>query len=299
MNYIKRTLLAVACVAMAHSAAIADQSMRIIQYHQDEQPTISCATGLLCEIRLAKGEKITNPWIAAPLWAGAAGMAGDTPIFMVKPETGGLVTNLVLATDSGRDYHIMLVSYDYNPKDPNSHLQPLYTSFAYDDEQWARMKSDRERIRRARGVAQWAKPRLTTVAQQMDAACAVMPSNEQYGTDVYPKQFRPEGLPMRGGRPVCHNQYATYIQMPLGGANPTDIPALVENANGTRRIVNYTYDATSRIFKVDDVASEYILTTGQGKHEMALRVQLQVHNAPDNATACKHKKSRACAQGSR
>ncbi len=298
MNYIKRTLLAFAFIAMSHTVASADQSMRIIQYHPDDQPTISCATGLLCEIRLAKGERITNPWIAAPLWAGAAGMAGDTPIFMVKPETGGLVTNLVLATDSGRDYHIMLVSYDYNPRDPNSHLQPLYTSFAYDDEQWARMKSDRERMRRERRRAQRAKPRLPTVAQQMDAACAAMPSNEQYGTDVNPRQFRPEGLATRGGRPACHNQYATYIQMPLGGPNPTDIPALVENANGTRRIVNYTYDAASRIFKVDDVASEYLLTTGQGKHTMALRVQWQVQNH-DDASACKRKKSRACARGSR
>jgi len=299
MNYIKRAILALAVFAFAHSVSNADQLTRVIQYHEGDQPTIYCPTGFVCEIRLAKGERITNPWMGQPLWSASYGMAGDTPIFTVKPEWGHLVTNLVLGTDAGRDYHIMLVAYDYDPNNPNSHLRaPLYTNYAYDDEEWLRIKRERERRRHEHRVIRWQRPQPPTVAQQMDAACAGMPANEEYGTDTTPSELRPEGLPRHGGRPVCHNQYATYIQMPIGGPNPTDVPALIETVNGTKRIVNYSYDAASRIFKVDDVASEYALTTGTGKHEVNLRIQWQVHKLAE-PQPCRRKNSASCVRGKR
>lgn len=287
LNSIRGATLAVAVAVSTATSALADTSMRSVEYHAFAQTTIFCATGLLCEIRLAKGEKITNAWSSAPLWAPSNGTAGDTPVFVVKPEKGSLRTNLILTTDAGRDYHLMLVSYDYNPDDPQSRLLPLYTRFVYDDER--RNAALRQRIAAFRNPN--AAPVSRTVPQQMDDACAKMPPDEEYRTDAVPADLRPEGLLTRGWRAVCHTADATYIQMPLGGPNPTDVPTLVEDlADGSKRIINYTYDPTSRVFKVDDVATEYTLTTGQGKREAHLRIQRHVGQIATAAAPAKGKR---------
>ena len=273
MSYIKRgALAATIAAAVTSSSAFADDSTRVIQYHAFSQPTIYCAQGLLCEITFGKGEKITNAWSAAPLWAPSAGTSGTTPVFTVKPEAADLRTNMILTTDRGRDYHIMLVSYDPAKK---KMLLPLYTRFAYDDEAWGEAKE------RARKAAMAPKPKATSapppsMSAQMDAACAKMPVDEQYGTDPQPADMRPEGTPDRKGRSVCHTLDATYIQMPLTATAPTDLPSLVEDASDGVRIVNYVYDAPSRIFRVDDVGTEYALLIGSGKGAKRLRIQRQI-----------------------
>jgi hypothetical protein len=40
--------------------------------------------------------------------------------------------------------------------------------------------------------------------------------------------------------------------------------------------VNYTYDPASRIFRVDDVATEYALVQTNGRNESRMRVQRQI-----------------------
>lgn len=278
MKFIKRAAAVAAMAASFNSAARADDSTRVIQYHAFSQPTIYCAEGLLCEITLGKDEKITNAWSSAPLWSPSAGSSGTTPVFTVKPEADNLRTNLILTTDRGRDYHLMLVSYD-----PKKQTQPLYTRFAYDDETWARIKAERRR----HPVAEATSAPVPSISAQMDAACAKMPADEQYGTDEKPIALRPQGTPARAGRSVCHTLDATYVQMPLGGTEPNDLPVLVEDAADGVKIVNYTYDAPSRIFRVDDVATEYALVVGSGKSATHLRIQRQIRGT---STACPVKK---------
>ena len=142
MNCTKRAFAVAILAGSLASSARADQSTRVIQYHPFEQPTIFCAAGMLCEITLAPGEHITNVWNAqAQLWgsAGSIGNSGATPVITLKPETVGLSANFIVTTDRGRDYHILLQSYNGQRES-----WPLYTRFAYDDEACLR---DRQRAR--------------------------------------------------------------------------------------------------------------------------------------------------------
>jgi hypothetical protein len=275
MNFTRTAVLAVVLVASIATSAGAESVTRTIEYHPDASPTIYCAAGLECEIRLASGERITraeNP--QAQLWSPDAGVTNGRVVLMLKPEAPGFRANYIVLTDK-REYRMWLVSYD-----GTKHMRPLYTQFAYDDE--ARLKA-RQRAREL-ALAPRPPPPLT-VAQQMDAACAKMPADEQYGTDLdpivdkHPMNLRPIGLPSRGGRSVCHTLDSTFIQMPLGGPNPTDVPSLVEEAPDGVRVVNYTYEPTSRIFRVDDVATDYALVSGK----VRLRIQRQIGG---NAAAC-------------
>jgi Conjugal transfer protein len=262
MSFIKRAFAVTVIVASVASAARADQSTRVIQYHAFEQPTIYCAAGMLCEITLAPGEHITNIWNAqAQLWGsdGSVGKAGATPVITLKPETTGLSANFIVTTDHGRDYHIMLQSYNGQKES-----RALYTRFAYDDE---------ARIRNRHSVRVLA---VAPISMQMDAACATMPTNELYAIDRKPAGWYPQGTRARMQRSVCHTADATFIQMPLTTTEPTDLPTLVEDVADGPRIVNYTYDAPSRIFRVDGVGAEYALVSGSGKHEKRLRIKRQI-----------------------
>jgi type IV secretory pathway VirB9-like protein len=266
MSCIKRVLAIAAITASVTSAARADQSTRVIQYHPFEQPMISCAAGMLCEITLAPGEHVTNVWNAqAQLWGstGSVGISGATPVITLKPETSGLSANLIVTTDHGRDYHIMLQSYNGQKE-----RRPLYTRFAYDDE--ARLR-DRQRARLVT-----AAPTPLPISIQMDAACAKMPADEVYGIDRKPSELYPQGTRVRNQRSVCHTVDATFIQMPVTATEPTDLPTIVEDVADGSRIVNYTYDAPSRIFRIDGVGAEYALVTGSGKHERRLRIQRHI-----------------------
>jgi hypothetical protein len=270
MTFTKTAALAAVLAATLASSARAETLTRTIQYHADAQPTIYCAAALLCEIRFADGEKITRAWNPqAQIWSPDGGEVNGRPIVTLKPEAAGFHANFVILT-TRREYHIMLVSYDATKQ----RMRPLYTQFAYDDE--ARLNARR----RAREVALAPKPVVTppplTIAQQMDAACAKMPVGEQYGTDVQPAELRPYGVPERHSRSVCHTLDATYIQMPLGGPNPTNVPSLVEDDPGGTRVINYTYDPESRIYRVDDVATEYALVVTNGRRESRMRIQRQI-----------------------
>jgi hypothetical protein len=272
MNFIKRAFAVTVVTASVASAAGADQSTRVIQYHAFEQPTIYCAAGMLCEITLAPGERITNIWNAqAQLWGsdGSVGKAGATPVITLKPETAGLSANFIVTTDRGRDYHILLQSYNGQKE-----TRPLYTRFAYDDE--ARIR-DRQSARvLVLAPKPRPKPTLMPVSMQMDAACATMPVDEFYGIDRKPAEWYPQGTRARQQRSVCHTADATFIQMPVTTTAPTDLPTLVEDVADGPRVVNYTYDAPSRIFRVDGVGAEYALVSGSGKHERRLRIQRRI-----------------------
>lgn len=272
MNFIKHAFAATVIAASVTATAVADQSTRIIQYHAFEQPTIYCAVGMMCEITLAPDERILNIWNSqAQLWGadGSVGKVGSTPVLALKPETAGLSANVIVTTDRGRDYHLMLQSYNGQKES-----RPLYTRFAYDDE--ARMR-DRQTARvLAAAPKPQPKPTLMSVSVQMDAACATMPADEFYGIDRKPAEWYPQGTRARNQRAVCHTADATFIQMPVTTTAPTDIPTLVEDVADGPHIVNYTYDPPSRIFRIDGVGAEYALVSGSGKHARRLRIQRRI-----------------------
>jgi hypothetical protein len=274
MISIKRAALAAVLTALLASSAQA-ASTQTIEYSANAEPTIYCAAAFICEIRLQSGERITRAWNPqAQGWSPDGGIVNGRPVITLKPETAGLVANFVVLTTK-REYDMWLRSYnlnDYTKK--NRAPPPFYTQFLFDNE--ARLRARHQ----ARIVASLPKPSPTspplTIAQLMDAACAKMPTDEQYGIDPEPHDVHPYGLPARGGRGVCHTLDTTYIQMPLGGPNPTDVPSLVEDTADGSHIVNYTYDPTSRIYRVDDVATEYALVVNEGKRQARVRIQRQI-----------------------
>lgn len=272
MNFAKRAALAAGLTAAVASSASADPEMQTIEFNPNAHPTIECAATFMCEIRLERGEHVTRAWHPqVQIWGVDAGTVNGRPVISFKPETPGLYANFIVLTDK-REYELWMRSYDidvYHKR--HTDPPPFYTQFVFDRE-------EKEKARhQAAVIAALPKPSPTprplTVAEQMDRACASMPVGEQYGIDREPRVFHPEGIASRNGRGVCHSLTATYIQMPLGGPEPTVVPSLVEDAPDGVRIINAPYDPQSRIFKADDVAEEYALVVN-GKR---LRIQRQVN----------------------
>ena len=92
-----------------------------------------------------------------------------------------------------------------------------------------------------------------------------MAAGDVYGTSTEPADIRPSRM--------CHSVDHTFIQLPTSSTVPNDVPVLVEAAPGGDRTVNYTYDAPSRIYRIDGVANEYALVTSSGKNSQRMRVQ--------------------------
>ena len=91
--------------------------------------------------------------------------------------------------------------------------------------------------------------------------------NEQYGTDARPIEWRPAR--------VCHSSSRTFIQLQASDTVPTDVPIPREvTTSGDVNIV-WTYDSRTRIYGIDLVPNEIVLTLGGGKHEMRMRIQRQ------------------------
>lgn len=78
-------------------------------------PTVVCAPLRVCIIELQAGEKITGEphigdsvrWIVSPAMYGTGDRA--TPVIVLKPQTPGLDTNLLITTDR-RAYYLRLIS---------------------------------------------------------------------------------------------------------------------------------------------------------------------------------------------
>jgi hypothetical protein len=277
MSCTKAALVALALAACA--PADASVETRSIQYRgPNVAPTVNCAVGIVCEIDLGNDETITRVWNGqAQGWGMDTGALRGRKIITLKPEMSGWRTNLIIITTQ-REYRIWLVSYDGAKQS-----FPFDTQFLYDvdDRQRAQARAEQAQARAHPRPAP--PPPAPTVAQQMDAACAKMPADEQYGIDPQSATLHPEGLATRGGRSVCHTLDGTYIQMPLGGPEPTDIPVVLEDSADGPRTVNAPYDPTSRIFHIDDVATEYTLALGSGKHAVRMRIQRQIGGS---AAAC-------------
>jgi hypothetical protein len=109
---------------------------------------------------------------------------------------------------------------------------------------------------------------------QMNRACAAMPLSEHYGIDQEPAEWRP----MR----VCHSAERTFVQLPPSDTVPVDVPVPRQVQDRADAAVNWTYDSATRIYGIDLVPNEIVLTLGTGKHQMRLRIQRQVFQASGN-----------------
>lgn len=232
---------------------------RVVEFHADQQVSVDCGVGLLCEIRLQPGERVRGGLGSlVELWDNHLvydGTSPETPHLVVKPESTGLHEN-VLITTSRRVYHLFLNS--------TNSTSPTYLRFVYGDQERAeahhaaRLREIAARRERAARPVPTARP-ITTIEQ----ACASI-RQPKWTADSSPAEFRP--------RAICESTDHTFVALPLGKTEPTDLPVpFAETADGERP-VNYRYDAASRVFTIDGTAPSYVLLATAGKHSVRMRI---------------------------
>jgi hypothetical protein len=250
---------------LALPALAADADWQMVEYHANEQVTIYCGAVLLCDVTLEPGEHI-NAGLGslAQLWDNQLIYEGEhpaTPHLVLKPYRSGLREN-VLVTTNHRIYRLYFVSTDSN--------RPTYMRFLFTDEEHAREHhaqrmreiavADRQRRMREQRSRKFVPPKIS----ELDQACVSMPQ-PGWRMDHTPPEFTP--------RQVCESIDHTFIALPLGATQPTDLPIPFLLTPDGDRPVNYRFDVRSRVFIIDGTATDYVLIATSGRNHIRLRIQ--------------------------
>jgi P-type conjugative transfer protein TrbG len=215
-------------------------------------PTVVCAPLRVCMIELEPGEKIVGEphigdsvrWIISPAMYGAGDQA--TPVIILKPQTPGLDTNLLITTDR-RAYYIRLISK------PEDYVARVAFAYPEDDSR------------------KW---------QQQLAAQQAVAKQEKHAAEVTPAMIAVEHMNfdyvIRGGdqhiRParVFDDGAKTYIQMPPDIQHREAPVLLVVGNDGKGEMTNYR--VKDQTYIVDRVFDRADLILGSGKK--ALKVEI-------------------------
>jgi len=259
--------LGAACAALllagaAHAGPARAQSAtwRVVQYHSDQQVSIDCGVGLLCEIRLQAGEHVRGGLGSlVQLWDNHViydGTNPETPHLVVKPAMPNLHENVLLTT-SKRVYRLFLNS--------TNSTNPTYVRFAFDDQRRAEAHHASRLLAMARAHARAiATPVPTaTPVTTVDQACSSM-RQAKWTADPGPAEYRP--------RLVCQSTNHTFVALPQSTTEPTDLPVPYALTRDGDRPVNYRYDAGSRVFTIDGTAPAYALLATAGKRAIRIRL---------------------------
>ena len=215
-------------------------------------PTVVCAPLRVCMIELQAGEKIVGEphigdsvrWIISPAIYGSGEQA--TPVIVLKPQTPGLDTNLLITTDR-RAYYLRLISKleDYVAR----------VAFAYPDDD----------------TRKWQEQ----IAAQQTAA-----KQEKHASEVPPAMIAVEQMnfnyTIRGGdehiRPVrvFDDGAKTYIQMPPDLQHREAPVLLVVGNDGKGEMTNYR--VKDQTYIVDRLFDRANLVLGVGKKAQKVEI---------------------------
>ncbi len=215
-------------------------------------PTIVCAPLRVCIIELQPGEKLMGEpqigdsvrWNLAPASYGK----GDdtTSVIVLKPQSSGLDTNLLVTTDR-RAYYLRLISK------PEEYVARV--AFAYpdgDDRKW------REHLAQQREEQKAADRN----SQLTPAAIAVGNLCFDYALKGGDENLRPVRVFDDGAK--------TYIQMPAGVQN-REAPALVVvGADGKSEMLNYR--VKDQLYIADRLFEHAQLILGAGKKAQKVEI---------------------------
>jgi type IV secretion system protein TrbG len=208
-------------------------------------PTVVCAPLRVCIIELQTGEKIVGEphigdsvrWNISPAMYGTGDQA--TAVIILKPQTPGLDTNLLITTDR-RAYYLRLIS---KPEDYIARV-----AFAYPDDD----------------TRKW---------QQQQAAQEALAKQEKYAAEVPPAMIAVDQMnfdyAIRGGdehiRPVrvFDDGAKTYIQMPPELQHREAPILLVMGNDGKGEMTNYR--VKDQTYIVDRLFDRANLVLGSGK----------------------------------
>jgi type IV secretory pathway VirB9-like protein len=266
----KRAMMAAALTsAMVTSAVASDNSATWITatYRDHSQVDIPCAAGMICEVELARGETLKGgQFVGATVgsyeaWQHSSFIEGagsdQRPHLTFVAATPGTIASAVIATDRHM-YRFILHSVASN--------RPTYVGFVYPPKVMPPVASAPQRnVSYAAYFHPQPAPLSMDAASQMARACAG--NRDVYGSDPQPAEWRPAR--------VCHSSSRTFIQLRASDTVPTDVPIPREVTDKGDANVVWTYDSRSRIYGVDLVPNELVLTLGSGKRAMRLRIQRQ------------------------
>ncbi len=215
-------------------------------------PTVVCAPLRVCMIELQAGEKIIGEphigdsirWIVSPAIYGTGDRA--TPVIVLKPQTPGLDTNLLITTDR-RAYYLRLIS---KPQDYVARV-----AFAYPEDDTRKWQQE-------------------IAAQQADA------KQERHASEVPPAMIFVEQMnfnyTIRGGdvhiRPVrvFDDGAKTYIQMPADLQHREAPVLLVVGSDGKGEMMNYR--VKDQTYIVDRLFDRANLVLGSGKKAQKVEI---------------------------
>ena len=209
-------------------------------------PTVVCAPLRVCIIELQAGEKIVGEphigdsvrWNISPAMYGTGEQA--TAVIILKPQTPGLDTNLLITTDR-RAYYLRLIS---KPEDYVARV-----AFAYPDD-------DNSRKWQQQAAAQQALAKQEKhVAEVPPAVIAVEKVNFDYTIRGGDEHIRPVRVFDDGAK--------TYIQMPAEIQHREAPVLLVLGKDGKGEMTNYR--VKDQTYIVDRLFDHANLVLGSGK----------------------------------
>jgi type IV secretion system protein VirB9 len=236
-----------------HNQPAVGRDGRVLYSYGAGLPTVVCAPLRVCMIELQSGEKLVGEphigdsvrWNISPAMYGTGELA--TAVIILKPQTPGLDTNLLITTDR-RAYYLRLIS---KPEDYVARV-----AFAYPDDDTSR---------------KW---------QQQLAEQQALAKQEKHAAEVPPAVLTVEKMnfdyTIRGGddhlRPVrvFDDGAKTYIQMPAEIQHREAPVLLVLGKDGKGEMTNYR--VKDQTFIVDRLFDHVNLVLGSGKKAQKVEI---------------------------
>ena len=215
-------------------------------------PTVVCAPLRVCMIELQAGEKIVGEphigdsvrWNISPAMYGTGDQA--TAVIILKPQTPGLDTNLLITTDR-RAYYLRLIS---KPEDYVARV-----AFAYPDDdtrKWQQQLAEQQALAKQEKHAAEVPPAMITVEKV----------NFDYTIRGGDEHIRPVRVFDDGAK--------TYIQMPPELQHREAPVLLVVGKDGKGEMTNYR--VKDQTYIVDRLFDRANLVLGSGKKAQKVEI---------------------------
>jgi type IV secretion system protein TrbG len=208
-------------------------------------PTVVCAPLRVCMVELQAGERIVGEphigdsvrWNISPAMYGSGDHA--TPVIILKPQTPGLDTNLLITTDR-RAYYLRLISK------PDDYVARVAFAYPEDDtRKWQQKLAEEQTLARQQKHAVEVPPAIITV-EQMSFDYTIRGGDEH----IRPVRVFDDGA-------------KTYIQMPPDLQHREAPVLLVIGKDGKGEMTNYRVKDLTYI--VDRLFDRADLVLGSGK----------------------------------
>src|ERR1022692_3145011 len=226
---------------------------RVIYSYGAGLPTIVCAPLRVCMIELQAGERVVGEphigdsvrWNISPAMYGTGGQS--KAVIILKPQTPGLDTNLLITTDR-RAYYLRLVSK------PEEYVARV--AFAYAEDESARKWQQQL-------AAQHAQEKLELrSAEALPAILAADKLNFDYRIKGGDDNIRP--------RRVFDDGAKTYIQMPAEVQHREAPVLLIIGTDGKGEMTNYR--VKDQTYIVDRLFDHANLVLGSGKKAQKVEI---------------------------